>query len=387
MSKQGKVYLTLTSILLAVILAAWLLCAVFLRGSPWRRETAVYCQVGDGLTVSGFVVREEAVLLCGAAEVSYAADEGAWVGSGQIVAYGCDDAQTAARLEELRQLEERRQQLRDAWNGEAEGSVSDLLFDVSRTVEGQALSALPELSAALTPLVLQDSLTGKDETAVFGRLAELDGQIDLLQAQTAQALPVAVGSAGYFSREADGLEAVLTPEALQNLTAAELAELREQAFLPAHTAGRLIFGQTWYFAAAVPSDKLNGCREGEQVTLRLERQDYTARIERIDPPEGEVRLLVLSISSGLQDLTALREVNAQVIFRTWEGLRIPAEAVYVSDGETGVYVVSGARAKWKEVEILWDSGTFLVVSDGGSLRAGDAVLLTDEPVSDGDILP
>ena len=387
MSKQGKVYLTLTSILLAAILAAWLLCAVFLRGSPWRRETAVYCQVGDGLTVSGFVVREEAVLLCGAAEVSYTAAEGAWVGSGQIVAYGCDDAQTAARLEELRQLQARRKQLSAAWYGRAEGSVSDLLFDVSRTVEGQALSALPELSAALTPLVLQDSLTGKDETAVFARLAELDGQIDLLQAQTAQALPVAVGSAGYFSREADGLEAVLTPEALKNLTAAELAELREQAFLPVHTAGRLIFGQTWYFAAAVPAEKLNGHREGEQVTLRLERQDHTARIERIGPPEGEVRLLVLSISSGLQDLTALREVNAQVIFRTWEGLRIPAEAVYVSDGETGVYVVSGARAKWKQVEILWDSGTYLVVSDGGSLRAGDAVLLPDEPVSDGDVLP
>ena len=387
MSKQGKTYLTLTSILLAVILAAWVLCAVFLRGSPWRREPAVYCQVGDGLTVSGFVVREEAVLLCGAAEVSYTAAEGAWVGSGQIVAYGCDNAQTAARLEELRQLEERRQQLRDAWNGEAEGSVSDLLFDLSRTVEGQALSALPGISAALMPLILQDSLTGRDETAVFARLAELDGQIDLLQAQTAGALPVAVGSAGYFSREADGLEAVLTPETLKKLTAAELAELREQAFLPAHTAGRLIFGQSWYFAAAVPSGSLDGHREGELVTLRLERQDHTARIERIGSPEGAVRLLVLSISSGLQDLTALREVNAQVIFRTWEGLRIPAEAVYVSDGETGVYIVSGARAKWKQVEILWDSGTYLVVSDGGSLRAGDAVLLPDEPVSDGDILP
>ena len=387
MSKQGKTYLTLTSILLAVLLAAWVLCAVFLRGSPWRRETAVYCQVGDGLTVSGFVVREEAVLLCSAPEVSYTADEGAWVGSGQIVVYGCDDALTAARLEELRQLEEQRRQLYDAWNGAVEGSVSDLLLDLSRTVEGQTLSALPELSAALTPLVLQDSLHGRDETAVFDRLAELNEQIDLLQAQTAQALPVAVGSAGYFSREADGLEAVLTPEALKNLTAAELEELREQAFLPAHTAGRLIFGQTWYFAAAVPSGSLDGHREGEQATLRLERQDHTARIERIGPPEGEVRLLVLSSSSGLQDLTALRELTARVIFQIREGLRIPAEAVYVSGGETGVYVVSGARAKWKEVEILWDSGTYLVVSGGGSLRAGDAVLLTDEPVSDGDILP
>ena len=387
MSKQGKTYLTLTSILLAVILAAWVLCAVFLRGSPRRRETAVYCQVGDGLTVSGFVVREEAVLLCSAPEVSYTADEGAWVGSGQIVACGCDDAQTAARLEELRRLEERRQQLSNAWNGEAEGSVSGLLFELSRLVERQALSSLPEISAALTPLILQDSLSGRDETAVFDRLAELDGQIDLLQAQTTGVFPVTVGSAGYFSREADGLEAVLTPETLKNLTAAELSELSEQAFLPAHTAGRLIFGQSWYFAAAVPAEKLNGHREGEQVSLRLERQSFPARIERIGPPEGDVRLLVLSISRGLQNLTALREVNVRVIFRTWEGLQIPAEAVYVSDGETGVYVVSGARVKWKKVEILWDSGTFLVVSDSGSLRVGDAVLLTDEPVADGDILP
>ena len=140
-------------------------------------------------------------------------------------------------------------------------------------------------------------------------------------------------------------------------------------------------------APALPVRDTVKRREGDRVTLRLEGQDYPARIERIGPPEGDVRLLVLSISRGLQNLTALREVNVRVIFRTWEGLRIPAEAVYVSDGETGVYVVSGARVKWKKVEILWDSGTFLVVSDSGSLRVGDAVLLTDEPVADGDILP
>jgi len=71
-----------------------------------------------------------------------------------------------------------------------------------------------------------------------------------------------------------------------------------------------------------------------------------------------------------------------VIFRTYEGLRVPKEALRVGEsGQVGVYVLEGVNAVFKAVDILYDEGDTYVVrldkSSTGNLWPGDEVLLTD----------
>ena len=63
MKKQGDLYLKIISIVLAAVVLAYVLFSVlFSSGSSYALTAAVRCEVGDGQTVSGFVVRSEKLL-------------------------------------------------------------------------------------------------------------------------------------------------------------------------------------------------------------------------------------------------------------------------------------------------------------------------------------
>lgn len=67
-------------------------------------------------------------------------------------------------------------------------------------------------------------------------------------------------------------------------------------------------------------------------------------VEALSEAEGETCLLVLSCERNLQDVTALRRQDADIIFSSYSGLRVPKQALYMVEGQTGVYVLESARA-------------------------------------------
>lgn len=95
---------------------------------------------------------------------------------------------------------------------------------------------------------------------------------------------------------------------------------------------------------------------------------------------GETSLLVLSGDSHLPSVTLLRRQACTLIFETYSGLRVPKEALHVDEeGNTGVYILEGAVARWKPVEILYASSDDYVAaldqSSTDTLWPGDEILL------------
>ena len=87
MKKQGDLYLKIISIVLAAVVLAYVLFSVlFSSGSSYALTAAVRCEVGDGQTVSGFVVRSEKLLTAEESIVICELSEGERVGAGQSVA-------------------------------------------------------------------------------------------------------------------------------------------------------------------------------------------------------------------------------------------------------------------------------------------------------------
>lgn len=401
MKKQGEFYLKLTSILLAVLLAVFVLCSVFLRsGEDYTVQAPVYCEVGDGITVSGFVVRSEELLVSSKPFCVAALPEGQRVSSGQTVAYGCAAEEAAKAQRDLLSMQAQRDQLAFAAEGTkdlaaADEAIAANIIALSAQTARQSFSRMSAAAAALEPYILQRSLTPADTARVQARLSNLEEQIALLQAQCGEGIvPVTVSQAGCLSLVTDGYEGVLTPELLQSMTLPDLRSIdKHRAPVPKHTIGRLIFGQEWYLAAELPAEAADRCTEGDTLHLSLlgeSLKDLPVRVERLVPQTDGASLLILSCREHLQDITALRTVTAELIFRTYEGLRIPKDAVYAEDGETGVYVLSGAKARWKQVEILYVYGEFCLIrreNDGmACLRADDAVILTEKEIRDGSVI-
>lgn len=398
MKKQGEFYLKLTSILLAALLAIFVVFSIFLRsGEDYTTLAPVYCEVGDGLTVSGFVVRSEELLVSSAPYPVAALSEGQRVGGSQTVAYGCATEGAARAQRELLSLQTQRDRLAFAAEGAKDLSASDAsiaagIIRLAAQTSAQSLPRMQAVSDELEPYILQRSLTGGDRARVQARLSNLDAEIAALQAQCAQsAVPITVSQAGYYSRIADGYENALTPEALETMTLSDLRGIEtRRAAVPERTIGRLIFGQKWYLVCELPAGAADRCAAGDSLLLTLAGEELTAlpvRIERLVTDEDGASLLVVSCAERMQDVTALRTVTASLSFRTYEGLRVPKTAVRTEDGETGVYVLVGAKARWKPVEILYEYGEYCLLRHApDGLREDDSVILTDEEIRDGSVI-
>ena len=397
MKKQGEFYLKLTSILLAALLAVFVLCSIFLRsGEDYKTLRPVYCEVGDGVTVSGFVVRSEELLVSSKPFPTAALSEGQRVSGGQTVAYGCASEEIARMQRELLAVQAQREQLCFAAEGTADYDASDAsiaagIIRLSSQTASQSFPRMRAAAAALEPYILQRSLPSGDEARAQARLSNLDEQAAALQAQIeGGVVPIAVSQAGYFSLVTDGFEGVLTPERLKTLSLADLRGIgSRRAAVPDRTIGRLIFGQKWYFVCELPADAAERCAEGDALVLRVEGQELRSlpvTVERLDKSKDGA-VLVVSCAERMQDVTALREVTAELSFRTYEGLRLPQKAVRTEDGETGVYVLVGAKARWKPVEILFAFGDFYVIrQEEDGLRADDSVILTNKEIRDGSVI-
>lgn len=389
LKKQGDAYLKLITILLAVVIGAYVLLSALLRGERYTLETTAYCEVGDGLTVSGFVVREEAVI---AADVPFAVcelREGEWVGGGQRLVTGYASREAKRQRETLDALRSQRKLLSCADDAALDGEISALLVRMAEQTARRDFDAVHAAAAALTPLVQWRG--GERGTA---QLAALDRRIEELE-RTAQhgASAVLAERAGYFSTQADGLETVLTPAALETMTLAGYHALPTAFTTPKNAVGRLIFGQKWYFVTELPAERAAQYAAGDRLTVDFARpslREVRMRIERIGAAEDGACLAVLSCERGMQNVTALRRQTANLVFQTHAGLRVPKTALYHLDGEDGVYVLEGARAVWKPVTLLYECGeSFLAAWDSGdtdNLWPGDELILTSDELYNGKVM-
>ena len=84
MDKRGALYFKLVTGVFLLILAGYALDRLWSREPAYELYSTQICEVGDGMTVSGFVVRHES-LLTSQWSTPLSLPEGQWIGGGQAV--------------------------------------------------------------------------------------------------------------------------------------------------------------------------------------------------------------------------------------------------------------------------------------------------------------
>lgn len=385
--------------------------------------TAAYTYTSDhAVLVSGYVVREEEALSTDGDLVYISRAEGERVSRGGSVAlmYSSEDALRSANT--LRAMEEQMDQLLYA-RSLAGGIQSTHLLDsvVSAALSefhaqraGGGISAATDAAAALRAAVLRHSYayTGTDE--LDRSIAALRGEIDALSATVSSATTtVRAPRSGLFSSLVDGYESVLTPDSLLTMTA---EDYRGIAPTEARGVGKMVYGSRWYFVTLLRSADAKELAQGSKVKLRFQTgldRELTLRVERVGEEDGSQCLVVLSSEECLNLTTLLRRQNAQLIFESYSGIRVPRSAVRIvwedvldeagepvlnADGTVrqkqvyGVYCLWGNTARFKRVNILWQEDEYMIVESAEAdnvqrrLRAGDQVITAAEDLYDGKVI-
>lgn len=385
---------------------------------PFSTTLAYTYTVEESVNLSGYVVREERVLSGESSGLlQLLREEGERVSAGGVVATVFADQASLDRQMEISSLDSRIEQLQYA-------QEAALGVEVTQKLDVQISEKIVEYRSALTADNFQDaekegstlrsqvlkrdySLSGTED--LEAQLQELQAQRKALQSQAAGSVRrITAPEAGLYSAEVDGYETVLTPEGLSELTPSALQAVQADESVSSNV-GKLVLGDSWYYAAVVSVQTAEELEEASSLTLRFAKgvdQDLPVTLALTGPEENGQVVAVFRGDSYLAQLTLLRQQSAQVITKQYEGIRVPREAIRIvtettenEDGTTqetrttGVYCIVGREATFKPVKILYTSDSFaLVEADVTSdqellrLRPGEEVIVTAKDLYDGKIV-
>lgn len=359
-------------------------------------------QAEDTIALNGWLLRDEEVLPAQSGTLSRERQEGDRVGVGQVLAtvYADDGAlQTVSQIETLElQLQQLQFALTSYLDPDAalklDTSITGDILTLRQTLTGGDYTAADSDIAQLKAAVLKRDHPYTSQEEIETEIKAVEGQISSLKASLSGAATVTAKAAGTYSAVCDGYETVLTTAFLEDVTPGKLARLQ-----PAGTEssmGKLIYGDTWYYVVSLPEEQAAQLKALGTVTLRFAKgfdQNLRMQVANMSAAENGQAAVTLSCRKYLAQTTLLRHQAADVILRTYEGLRVPSNALRVSEeGVTGVYCLDGVTAAFRPVTVLYQGQGYALVrpadgaADTRTLRAGDEVIASAGALHDGKVI-
>ena len=394
--------------ILSIVLLAAVVVYFVVQGYRYVTDpistTLVYASAEEvTMEVNGYLVRDEETFHSDAGTLSHALSEGERVGRNQTMATAYPDSGALTRVERLEQLELRLEQLSFSLISyldpdaalKLDSSINADILALHQSVAGGEYSGADEELSSLKSAILKRDYSSASQE-------EIESDIQATEKETAELKSSLNGTAitapegGIYSAACDGYETVLTPEFLQDdLTPGKLDSVKPVSSDSANV-GKLIYGDTWYYAANITEAQAEQLSGRSIVTLRFAKglnTELRMTIDSISRSENGQRTLVLRSEKYLAQTTLMRHQAATLVLRTYEGLRLPANALRVSDeGVTGVYCLLGVRAKFKPVAVIYQGDGYALVEaasaqeDSSMLRQGDQVIVTTAALYDGKVI-
>lgn len=327
-------------------------------------------QYSQTIDTVGFFGRREQVLTAGSEGICHTlVPDGELVRSGQTVAgVYADSGDTGGAVARIQELESRISTLESAQTlasgytpASAERAVAELRAMLVRARDRGDLTVIREsesnlrLMLAISRIVTGKVPSYKDEIAELNR--ELDAAVDALGSPRQS---VNATGSGRFYRGVDGYENALDFSAPESLDAAScLSVLDGQSGGGSGDGvpvGKLADAFTWYMICEIEPGQAQFLSVGFSYTVRLRDQDSSVELSlyslATDEASGRIAAVFRSdrIPEGM-DFTRFQSVS--VVISSAEGYEIPAGALRVVDGVTGVYVLHGSVVQFREIQPLY----------------------------------
>ncbi|MDR0818296.1 MAG: hypothetical protein LBN43_01830 [Oscillospiraceae bacterium] len=357
----------------------------------------------DSIKTDGIIARdEEKISDSGSGRFVYtAAQDGKRVAVGEVIAYSYSSYEIWKATERAHQLDETVQAL----NGmlDARGEIS------SERLDAALRAAISDLNSEVAS---KDYRSAKERSEYLLTIAigasDMPNSMNLLRAERAGiadtgAVSLAAPTSAMFSKSADGFVGYdkLKPANLDALTPDDLVVLFSlKPTVSDAVIGKLIYGQTWYYAASV--DERVGAdlamKSGTRVQMLFDglSEPMTMKIESVSYPLAGKTVVVFSCNYAMREIAEMRIVKAELILNEYTGLKVPRSSLRLerktADGAElpCVYITAGPYLERKFVTIVDEEDDFYLISDDvyteDALRRGDMVVISGMNLYDGKIV-
>jgi len=401
MKQTGPIFKILATVILAGVLLFFGVQMYQYYSDPFTTTLVYAAETDDAISVDGWMVRQEETIHA-AGTLVHELLEGEKVGAGQVIATAYSSSGALETVREMEAKELQLQQLEFALasylDPDAALKLDSSIFENLLTLRGDLADGdyanASEHLSQLKGNILKRSHSYSSAPEIQAQIGQVQSELDALRAQLSGANVIYAQRPALFSAVCDGYETMLTPGMLADLMPPQLEKLKAQALKD--EVGKLVYGDTWYYAAVMTQEDVARLEDREQVALRLGKGmeiDITMQILAPGEVENGKQVVVLRSDKYLPQVTQLRHLTAELLLNSYSGLRIPANALRLDEnGQSGVYCVVGFTAAFKPVDVVYrgDGYTLVRAADGATgsdiLRAGDEVIVTAGELYDGKVV-
>ena len=270
------------------------------------------------------------------------------------------------------------------------------MYDTSELADAEAFTLISDYVSALKSNIITRELTNTPVEEIQSMITSLESQRDRLNELIGDSeTTLTTSESGFFTSHVDGYENVFDVNALDELTPSSFRSLLNQnASVTDRQVGRLVTSFTWYFVSNLRVDVASALTSGSYVNLRFDAMGddlVRVRVESISAAEDGEVTVVFSSDQYMEELVNLRKQSASVVMATYEGLKVPKDAVRVDEeGNLGVYVITGMYSEFKEIDVLYETEDYYIVDTDPtttrSLLVYDLIIVNGKGLANGKVI-
>lgn len=370
-----------------------------------RTETAVTSTVYEKVDCTALVVRQEHVIGNADSGVTVAAnDNGAKIKVGGTVGMVFDSQKSAgnyAKYIEAKDKLDYYENLKSRSVGQA-ANVESVNDDIDAQVNGyirciNANEGFDDAAEMLNGSLVKRQLIIGEKIDFSSAIGDLQNQVNTYSSFL-PASYITTSDSGVFSTYSDGFENIVNYDEVETITQKQLeAAIKKIQHDDGNSAsaclGKLVTSYNWYMLSVVDSECVKSLSDGDNIEIALKDSDTTISMNIVsgaDPDMGAQKtVLVLKCNDMNADLISLRNVDIEIRYKNYTGIKMPVEALHVKDGKKGVYALVSSQVRFRQADVIYSDDDYVLLSfdpdDDKGIRLYDKIIVQGKDLEDGKV--
>ncbi len=371
-------------------------------------EKAEITTVYQSINTTAVVVRDEKVLDAPDGVVTVpCADDGDKVNAGGNVAMTFTSAEQAAGYSKYAEIQKKiayyeglaTQTLGQTSSVESINSeVDSKLNDYIRALSDVNTEELQSVGESINDSLLRRQMIIGENVDLMKVIQGLNKELEKYSSTSTPSDYISTDTSGIFSGYVDGFENVIPYDKAEeaDVTAIEkaLEKTKKKKDVSKDKLGKLITSYVWYFECVLDADEVKPLSDGQRVTIALKNSDDTVINGEIlsgaEPVPGQTKTaLIIKCNVMSPKLTSLRREDIEIRIRSFEGFKIPASALHVSEEKKGVYALVSSQVMFRQTEVIYSEDDWVIVKfepdNPDGVRIYDKIITQGKELWDGKV--
>lgn len=377
--------------------------------NSYDTETADEVTEQEKLKLKAFLVRdEEYINQKTTGTVVPLIKDGMRVASGDAVARVCNSAEDAANVSKLVEAKEslaRYQEISEQTelnaldmeklNKSIDGTYTELLQTANSGDFSELTDDIEELENKLaSKQILKDGTINLTD-----KFNKLSTEIQTLEAKNINTSDVIAPLSGYYISNLDGYENAADYDKIDELTVGEAEKLFERK--PDDVSGRMgkiVGSYKWYLVTVMDSKYSLVLHEGDTMKINMPYYGFKnveVVVEKISKTDGGKVAVAFSCNKMNETYANMRTEDIELVFKEYTGYRVNSASIHREKDSKNkdvdvVYILRGDIMNARKIEIIYDAGDYVVVSEETEAANGlspikryDEVIVKGRNLSDG----